>query len=133
MNASSSDFPVFVKKLVYFTLILGIIAFLIKLFLPLPYRTPALPFLLLFFFAVTLIVHYILIRSVDKKLSRFVSLYLGSTFLKLMLYLIVFILYVFTHRADAIGFSLTFLVFYLAYTVFEVISLLGKTNQPPQN
>lgn len=133
MIKQTSPFFIFVRKLILFTVVLTIIVYAIRYFLPLPWRTPALPYLIPFFFAANVVVHYILLKASEKKFSRFVNYYLAGTFSKLMLYIIVLLIYVYFHRADALAFTVTFFLLYLFYTVFEVISLLSNKVQPPEN
>ena len=128
MTTLSSSFKVFVKKLIFFTLILTILGIAVWLGVPLKFKTPALPYLLGFYFLTTLSVHYFLLRAISKRIVAFINAFLISTTLKLFLYFGVLAWYVFTHKADALAFSITFLVLYLAFTLFEVSALLKSSN-----
>jgi phosphoglycerol transferase MdoB-like AlkP superfamily enzyme len=118
----------FIVNLLVFSVILGAIAFTLSFFLTENYFSPALPFLFPFFFAVTILVFGFLLKSAATKFNRFVNRFMMATFLKLMVYMAVLVVYVFTHKYDAIPFILSFFILYLAYTFFEVIALLKFTR-----
>ena len=79
-------FHVFVIRLFIFTLIISIISFIAFYYLPASYYTAAFPFLLVFFAAVTLIVHKIILNALDKKPSKFVNYFMLTTFIKLFFF-----------------------------------------------
>ena len=119
----------FAKNTFFFTIILALICFIISYFLPVKYITPALPYLFIFFFSVTLFVHYVLMKACEKRMSKFVNFFMLATFLKLMLYIMILVIYVLFNRSDAIPFILTFFILYLFFTVFEIISILSFTKK----
>jgi hypothetical protein len=106
-------------------LILGSIAALLFFLLPEKYISPTLPFLFIFFIAVTLVSSYILIRSSQKKFIRYLNVYLLTTVIKLFLYIAVMITYILLNKADILPFSISFFILYLCYTIFEVIWLVS--------
>lgn len=118
----------FVINLLIFSAILGAIAFALTFILPENYFSPALPFLFPFFYAITILVFNFLIKSTGKKFNSFVNRFMMATFLKLMIYMAVLVVYVFTHKYDAIPFILSFFILYIAYTAFEVIAMLKYTR-----
>jgi len=118
----------FLRKLFLFTIIIGAIGFLVALFLPNEYITPTLPYLYLFFFSVTLIVHYILLKISEKRNTRFINSFMLLTFGKLFFYLLVVVVYALNYREDAIPFVVSFFILYLFYTVFEVVQSLSHTQ-----
>jgi predicted neutral ceramidase superfamily lipid hydrolase len=121
----------FLKRLLIFSLIPGSIAAVLYFSLPAKFITPVLPFLFLFFIAVTLINAYILLRSSQKKFIKYLNAYLLTTVLKLFLFTGVIIIYVLFNKADLIPFTLSFFILYLCYTIFEVVCLVSfsKTSQ----
>ncbi len=118
-----STYLSFVKKLIIFTLVIAGIAVTFYFILPKNFITPALPFLLPFFFSVTMLSHYMQLKASQKSFARFTSGFMMVTFLKLMLLMTVMLLYVLTHRWDAIPFIGWYFVFYVCFTIFEVIAL----------
>jgi len=121
----------FLQHLLIYSAILGAIAIILYLILP-ELITPVLPFLFLFFVAITLVSYYILLRSLKSKLSRFINTFLISTIVKLILYIGIMIVYVILNRSDAVRFMITFLILYLFYTIFEVVKMISLTRSQNQ-
>lgn len=93
----------------------------------LPGYTPAIvPFVLicLMYYVITLIVHYILIKSKEKKARSFISDFIATTFIKLLAYLLILVICILLNRENAMVFGITFLILYLFYTVFETIAII---------
>jgi hypothetical protein len=119
----------FVIQLLLFTVLLGVVYYALKYFLPESYFSPALPFLFPFFFSATAIFYSYLVKSSEQKFNRFVNRFMLTTFIKLMLFMAVLLCYVFTHKDEAVPFILSFFILYVAYTVFEVVALLNLPKQ----
>ncbi len=119
----NSLYLTFVKKLFIFTIIISSITAILYFLLPINFITPALPFLLPFFFSITLLSHYMQLKASQKSFARFTSSFIMITFLKLMVLMAVLILYVLTHRSDAIPFIVSYFIFYVCFTAFEVMEL----------
>jgi len=97
--------------------------------LPPTYFTPVLPGLFTFFFSVTIIVYAYLNKSKEEKFARFVNKFMITTFLKLFLFLVILLTYVYFNQKEAIPFIIAFLLLYIAYTGFEVIYFLKETRK----
>ncbi|MCX6252503.1 MAG: hypothetical protein NTX61_17350 [Bacteroidetes bacterium] len=123
----------FLKKIIIFTIILGIIAATLSFILPKPFLTPFLPLLFLFFPVITFSTFSILVKSADKKFIRFLNYFLLTIILKLFLFIGILIAYLILNKPDAIPFTLTFFILYLCYTVFEVIQIISYSNVKWQN
>jgi hypothetical protein len=123
----------FLRKLLIFTLVLAIIGYFVTRFLPENYITPTLPYLYLFFFAITLVVHYILLKISLKKNTRFINYFMLLTFGKLIFFLSMIIVYALIYRDDALPFVISFFILYLFYTVFEVTLSLSHTQPDKSN
>jgi hypothetical protein len=115
----------FLKRLLVFSMILGILGTILWFTLPRSLVTPALPLLLFFFLSVTLISYYFQLKSAGERFIRFVNAYMLLMAAKLFLYIVVIVAYVFTHRSDVIPFMMTFFVLYLCFTIFEAVYVLG--------
>lgn len=124
-----TTFTVFFKKLLILTGITALIAFIAAFYLPKNFTTPALPFLFIFFVIVTSLVHLLLTKASEKNFQSFAKNFMIATLGKLILYVIVIIIYIIINRSDAIAFTINFFVLYLIYSVFEVISILFKTQK----
>ncbi len=119
----------FLQRLLVFSAILGAIAIILYLVMGKAMLTPVLPFLFCFFTAVTLISYYLQLKSTNERFIRYVNAYMLITAGKLLLYALVIIGYVFTHRGDAVPFMIAFFILYLCYTIFEVITLIGSQGK----
>jgi len=119
----------FLKKLLIFTLILGLTGFLIGSFLPKSFISPALPYLFFFFFSVTLIVHLILLKVTEKKGSGFVNFFMLLTFGKLLFFLTIILIYSLLNRTDSVRFIISFFIIYVFFTAFEVVLSLMHTRK----
>ena len=82
------------------------------------------PYILLFFTAVSLISHYVLIKAGQSRITKFSTSFMGATSFKLFLYLIFIIAYLLIDKSNALVFVLTFFVIYLLFTIFETSALL---------
>jgi len=122
-------FKVYIKKSIILTIAIGIIAYILTFFLPERYCSPTLPYLIIFFFAVNMIVHYLLQKAEERQFRRFITNYMLATFLRFFLYLIIIIAYVLTNRNDAIPFIITFFILYVIYSIHEVITILPVSNK----
>jgi hypothetical protein len=113
----------FIRSLVIFSSILAL-AGMILLFLVPKLLSPAIPWLLLLFFAITFAVFFFGMKSGNEKISRFVNYYLITSMLKMFLLLIITAIYIYLKREDAIRFSVSLLIMFFSYLVFEVVWLL---------
>lgn len=114
----------FLRRLLLFTLILGIISIVMWLVIPDRIVTPALPFLLFLFLSVTLLSYYLQLKSQTERFIRFVNAYMLLMAAKLFLYIIIIVAYAFAFRTDIIPFMIAFFILYLCYSIFEAVSLL---------
>jgi len=106
-----------------YTFFLVLISFVVAHFLPQLKISAAYPFILLFFYLFTLITFFATIKSFHDKISRFTNTYMIVNFLKLLLFSLIILVYAFLNREDAGSFVLTFFVYYLFFTAYEVVSL----------
>jgi hypothetical protein len=78
---------------------------------------------ILFFLAVTLFSHFLLISITNKNPKMFFSLYLLSTFIRVVIYSIFLVIFVFTLKNGIKCFLVSFILLYLGYTFFEIINI----------
>ena len=115
-------------RIIVFSVIVAALALLFQWIWP-QLATPALPFIVLFFFAGTPFTMYIVLRSNDGSDSRkFVSSYMISRTVKLLSCLLFLLLYMFLNREDALRFAIAFLVIYFLYAIFEIFLLKQEKN-----
>lgn len=86
-------------------------------------------YLLIYFFLLTAVFHFGLVRSSQGKPALFVRYYMAATSAKLMIHLAVIVLYAITHKETAFRFILTFLPFYVLFTAFEVGMAFRQNRQ----
>jgi predicted neutral ceramidase superfamily lipid hydrolase len=122
---NSSGYLTFLSRILIFSLILGLLATGIAFLAPSRFITPALPYLFVFFIAVTLTGYYFILRSANTKFIKFINTYLLVTVVKLFLFIGVIFFYLLTNRQDAAPFAISFLVLYLCYMIFEVVNLVS--------
>ncbi|MGA2823813.1 MAG: hypothetical protein ABSE72_09850 [Bacteroidales bacterium] len=127
----SSGYLTFLRRILIFSIVLGLFATGIRFLAPSRYITPTLPWLFVFFIAVTITGYYFILRSANTKFIRFINSYLIVTVVKLFLFIGVIFLYLLNNRQDAAAFAISFFVLYLCYMIFEVINLVSyfKSSQ----
>lgn len=116
-------------RLIVFSAIIAGLSVVMQLALP-QWASPALPFIVLFFFAVSLFTLYIVLRDDTGRTDRkFVSGYMLSRMVKFFSCIIFIVLYLLLcPPSDRLRFVAAFLIIYFAYSVFEVI-ILKKENE----
>ncbi len=120
----------FIVKLTLLTLaiaLLGGLAF--TLFIPEHYLH-VFPALLLLFFIVTMLVHIYLRKFLNKKPGKFMSRSMLVTFLKLMLYSAIGIIYIMVDTQHAVSFVIGLMLLYLIYTFFAIKELSKIVHMP---
>jgi hypothetical protein len=125
----NQDFKTFVRKLTVFSAIIAAIATTLYFLLPVGMVTQAMPFILIFFMAHTLLFHKMATKVIEKNLRRFTNFYMISTIARLFLFLIIMILYSLLNPKDAKYFIVCFFVFYVLFTFFELYIILPQLRQ----
>jgi hypothetical protein len=85
--------------------------------------------MILFFAAVTLLFHSISINASKGKPQAFIRFYMGSTAVRLMMYMFIIIAYRFYDKSTLIPFALGFMAHYFLFTLFEVPLLLQELRK----
>ena len=112
-----------VVQLTLFTFLMALLSVSVQLGIPQIKITPVYPFILIFFFLATWLILLVLEKSFRAKTSRFANAYMIVNFIKLVLFSAVIAIYAFTNKADAVSFVITFFVYYMFFTFFEVLEL----------
>jgi len=86
--------------------------------------TPSLIFLLIFIFLVTNIVYGWLFTTLKKNNRKFTNAYLASSFIKMLVYLIVVIAWAWLEREHAKIILVNFLIIYVAFSILEVVEMI---------
>lgn len=114
-------FKKYLFRLLIFSICIAGFSFALQRFLP-AYASPALPFLILFFFIIILFTHYLLLRGLYKKDKKFVSNYILATTIKFLSYIIFVLVYLVLFKEDRILFTISFLILYLLFSIFEIFT-----------
>lgn len=115
-------------RIIVFSVIIAGLSLLFQWLFP-QYATPTLPFIVLFFFVITLLTLYIVLRNNDgREGKRFVSAYMLSRTVKILSCLLFLVLYMFLNQKDAVKFAIAFMVIYFLYAIFEIV-VLKKENE----
>lgn len=118
----------FISGIAIISLLLTLIGWLIfSQFIP-EYYLPVLPFLLVFFIAISISVHAFQLQQANNNMAKFARNNMLVTFLKLILYSAVAVIYFVFDSKNAKVFFICFVLFYLIFTVFEVTSLIRVTS-----
>jgi hypothetical protein len=114
----------FIKQLCILTLVVIVASVFLH-----AYLTKWWPAIVGFFFIVSMVVFYFADKAKKKDMRRFTNFYMGATVVKMLVYLTIILIYAFTFKEDAKLFAVTFLVYYLVYSVFETYKLAKKEKK----
>lgn len=120
----------FILKLLGVTLGIAVLGGLTFSILFAEYYIPVLPFLLLFFFVVTILIHAYQLSLAKKDIGKFARSNMLITFFKLILFSVVAVVYIALDSENALVFVICLMFIYLIYTFFEVIEItrISKNN-----
>uniref|UniRef100_UPI003217DD02 hypothetical protein n=1 Tax=uncultured Draconibacterium sp. TaxID=1573823 RepID=UPI003217DD02 len=121
----------FIVKLTGITLAIALIGWLVfTLALP-EYYLPVLPYLLLFFYLITIGIHAYQMNLAKKDIGKFARSNMLITFFKLIIYSVVAVIYIALDSGNAIPFVACLMLLYLIYTFIEVseISKISRASK----
>lgn len=110
---------------IFITLLLAVIGYFLFTVVFNPYYQVILPFVLLFVFLFTTVIHAILLKTARKKPKKLINRFLMLTGLKMMIYLLIMMIYLVISKQDSAPFLITFLIVYLVFSFFETLSILS--------
>ncbi|MDR1346159.1 MAG: hypothetical protein LBK03_05615 [Bacteroidales bacterium] len=115
-------------RLIIFSIIIEIPALLMQLIFP-EYASAALPYIILFFFFITLFTLFIVLRDEQQRDGKkFISGYLLSRVSKFMSCLLFLLLYMIFNPADRWNFAIAFLIIYFLFAGFEIFALKKESS-----
>ena len=125
----------FIIKLSAYAFIIWLIYFFANSFIPAKLYFHKAPYLILFYFLVTLVFHAGLLNSERKSNRSLVTYYMLATALKLFIYLGIIIGFGLLKTGKSIPFISNFLMLYILFTIFEVAVVYShfKTKIPAQS
>lgn len=121
---------IFLKRITVFTVIVAALLYAASTQLETKWVSSSWPFVVLFFFSFTIIMHRYLLKSTEGNPKKFVFSFLMITTVKILLYLGVILVYVLLNMDDAVAFIMVFFVNYFLYTGFELATVMKLINQP---
>jgi len=120
----SKPLKFFLIRLVYLTLIVYGLGFLVFRFLYPGDFYLFFAFLPLIFYGVNAIFHGTLVSASHLDMRKFTQRFLTVFGVKIMLLLVFIITYAYFNPEKAVPFLITFFILYLVYTTFEIISIV---------
>jgi len=87
------------------------------------------PFIILFMYLFTLFAFIMLSKYTSSKLTYFANAFMLVNFGKLLLFSIIILVYAWLNHDDAISFTITFFVYYLLLTTYELLHC-SKCKKP---
>jgi len=110
-------------RLLFFSVAMAAIGVIYQYLLP-KFASPAIPFIVIFFFLITLLTLCIVFKKSNQPTGRkFVTGYILSRIIKIFSILIFLVLYILCYKDDRWNFAGAFLVIYFSYSIFEIIVL----------
>ena len=117
------------KKTVLFSIALAALTAILKYTAILPAIHDQWYLILVFYFVLTAFILHKLLKALQKTTRKFISVFLSMTALRMMLFTAVILLYAFLIQHDntrnVVGFVLTFSVYYLVFTTWEVVLIVS--------
>ena len=90
-----------------------------------PLHFTAYPFQVLLIALVTTIGHLWIVKAAGQNTRKFTTAYMASVTLKLMVYLTFLLIWLLVDHSQVFPFVLTFIAFYIVFTIFEVFQVLN--------
>lgn len=119
-----NSFTRFIKGFTVYTAVIALISAAIYWWVPALLISPHFLYIILAMYILTLVLIKLLFMSMQDKLSRFVNAFMLVNFGKLILYSVIIFVYAYLNRASAVSFVLSFFIYYLLFTGYEIIVLL---------
>jgi len=114
----------FARGLTIYTLIIVLLSMAVFYGLPIVKITPVYLYVIAFMYAINFLLLGKLSQAIQNKPNRFINTYMLLNFGKLFLYIAIIGIYVYLYRNDAFSFTITFFVYYLLFTAYEIRGLL---------
>jgi hypothetical protein len=118
-----------VRSLTIFTVLIALISYGVFHWVTAIPITATYLFIIVFMYVVTLLILWLLSKSMERRLSQFANAFMLMNFGKLILFSLVIFLYAWFNRTDAASFIITFFIYYLFYTGYEIVVLLNINRQ----
>jgi len=117
-----------VRKFIYYSLAIGGISFIITWILGknlVQYNFTSVYFLIPFIMAVTIVLHLLLVKASKKAPIKFINNFMASSGIKLFVYFLIILAYIYFIKQDIILFLCAFLSLYFVFTILEISAILN--------
>lgn len=119
----------FLVKLFLFALVISAIDFCWIRFMPVAKHIPHVWMMIAFFVLMTASFHFLAINQSKGKPQGFIRFYMGSSALRMFLYVMIIVAYRFYDLPTLIPFAIGFMAHYFLFTAFEVPVLLKELKK----
>ncbi len=123
----------YIQNLLVVVLIITVLSWLVFSKIVPQYYLPVYPFIVLFYVVTSVLLFAYQLRLAEKDLGKFTRSIMLITFVKLILYSALAIVYIAIDTENAKIFVVCFMSLYAVFTVFEVFSLLNITANGKKN
>jgi hypothetical protein len=120
---------IFFVRLIAFSSLIGIVDICWNRFVP-AYPVPHAWAIILIFFLITAVFHYVLTKNKDARPQVIVRYYMSGTVLRLFLYILILLLYRLIEKPTLVPFAVAFVLHYFLFTAFEVAALMKQFRTP---
>lgn len=124
-----NNFNKFLKGLSIYSAIIFAVGTVLFLTLLRPFFLIVFPFVLVFYYVSTLVLHRYMLKITRSDVSRFSFRFMILSFLKMFIYIVFGVLYIVFDESNAVTFLIAYLVLYVAYAIFEVRSVMRLINE----
>lgn len=124
-----NNFSKFLKGLSTFTLIILGIGVVLFLTIFKKHFLIVFPFVLVFYYVSTLLLHRYMLKITRNDVSRFSFKFMMLSFLKMFIYIIFGVFYIIFDEENAVNFLIVYLILYVVYAVYEVRSVMKLINE----
>lgn len=124
-----NNFNKFLKGLSIYSAIIFAVGAILFLTLLRPFFLIVFPFVLVFYYVSTLVLHRYMLKITRSDVSRFSFRFMVLSFLKMFIYIVFGVLYIVFDESNAVTFLIAYLVLYVAYAIFEVRSVMRLINE----
>lgn len=114
----------FAKGFTIYAIVIALISIVVYYWLPEVIITPVYLYLIAFLYAVNFLLFGKLSQAIENKPNRFINTYMLLNFSKLFLFIIIIGVYAYMYRNDAISFTITFFIYYVLFSAYEIMALL---------
>ena len=126
MKNQEKGYPI---GLLLFSVVLFVFILLFRYFAPDTIISDYLLWIVPFFYVISVFSHFFIKRKSGNDSKKALAMYMGTSAVKLFLYLAILIVYGFLNREDAAAFFISFFVIYIVYTFIEVMMIIKLASK----